>query len=105
MFPSDALCAFAGLFILGMAWLRTRLHYRRGAPERPRLTVAGAAYFTTLALLLLLGWFAAPLAGRAVAPAGPLIPPLARGVWFLAVYYLSIALHRGLRARGLAVFG
>jgi hypothetical protein len=105
VFPSDALCAFAGLFILGMAWLRTRLHYSRGGPGRPRLRAAGAAYFTTLALLLLLGWFAAPLAGRAVAPAGPLIPTLARGVWFLAVYYLSIALHRGLRTRGLAVFG
>jgi hypothetical protein len=55
-------------------------------------------------MLLVLGWFAAPALAHQVSSPVPVAPTLARVVWFLAVYYLFIPLHRALRARGLAVF-
>jgi len=45
-----------------------------------------------------------PAAGRALWPAAPSTPTLARVVWFLATYYLFIPLHRALRAQGVEVF-
>jgi hypothetical protein len=104
MGSADAICALAGLFIAGMAWLRTRMHYREGTQGRRSLSSAGAVYFAVLALLLLTGWFAAPPLAHHLAVPAPVTPTLARVVWFLAVYYLFIPAHRFLRARGVAVF-
>jgi hypothetical protein len=104
MFPPEAVAAFAALFIVAMVWLRTRMQYPKRAPGRRRLTLTGAIYFAALGLLLVAGWFAAPALARHTSSAMPLAPTLARVVWFLAVYYLFIPLHRVLLARRLAVF-
>jgi hypothetical protein len=103
MLSSNAICAVTGVFIVGMVWLRTRMHYRRG-PERLTLTRAGRIYFAVLVAVLVMGWLAAPAAGRALWPAAPGTPTLARVAWFLATYYLFIPLHRALRARAVEVF-
>jgi hypothetical protein len=105
MLPPDAVCAVAALFIVGMVWLRTRMHYAQPPGGRRPLTAAGVLYFAALGLLLVLGWFAAPALARYAGPALLVAPVLARVVWFLAVYYLFIPLHRLLRARGVRVFG
>jgi hypothetical protein len=104
MDPSDAIGAFGALFIIGMSWLRTRMHYGRGGPGRRELTRAGAAYFASLVLLLLLGWFVAPPLVQRLSTAPFLTPVFARVAWFLLVYYAFIALHRTLQARGVGVF-
>jgi hypothetical protein len=101
--PPDVICALSALFIVAMAWLRTRMLYPRAGGKR-RLTAAGAIYFASLGLLLLCGWVVAPRLARSLAAAAPVTPTLARVVWFLVVYYLFIAVHRALRARGVAVF-
>jgi hypothetical protein len=103
MLSSNAICAVTLVFIVGMVWLRTRMHYRRGR-ERLLLTRAGRIYFAVLGGVLVLGWLAAPAAGHAFWPAAPSTPTLARVVWFLAIYYLFIPLHRALRAQGVEVF-
>lgn len=106
MVSPDVVCALAALFIVGMVWLRTRLHYRargRAAPGRS-LTAPGWCYFAALVLLLLVGWLAAPALAVRLAPATPLPPILPRVVWFLAAYYLFIPVHRVLQARGVEVF-
>ena len=96
--------ALALLFILVMVWFRTRLQYRR-APAGPlRLTRAGGGYFAALAVLLALGWFAAPLLVRYLGLAALLSGTFARVGWFLVVYLVFIPLHRGLMARDIAVF-
>lgn len=87
--PPDVVCALCALFIVAMAWLRTRMLYPRAAGER-RLTAAGAVYFASLGLSLLGGWVAAPPLMRSLATAAPVPPTLARVVWFLVVYYLSL---------------
>jgi hypothetical protein len=115
MLPPDAVCAVAALFIIGMVWLRTRLHYLRegarerapslrSAPARLTLTRAGWGYFASLAVALAAGWFAAPLLARQLAAAVAVAPVLARVIWFLVMYYLFIPVHRVLRARGVQVF-
>jgi hypothetical protein len=104
MFSPNAICAVAALFVAGMVWLRTRMHYRPDASGRRALTGAGAGYFAALALLLLSGWFAAPPLARRLSPAVAVAPALARVVWFLAAYYLFIPVHLLLKARGVAVF-
>jgi hypothetical protein len=104
MLPPEAVSAFAALFIVGMVWLRTRMQYSKSAPGARALSATGVTYFAALAVLLVLGWFAAPALARDVSSPVPIAPTLARVVWFLAVYYLFIPLHRALRARGLAVF-
>jgi hypothetical protein len=103
MLSSNAICAVTLVFIVGMVWLRTRMHYRRGR-ERLSLTRAGRIYFAVLGGVLVLGWLAAPAAGHAFWPAAPSTATLARVVWFLATYYLFIPLHRALRAQGVEVF-
>jgi len=103
MLSSNAICAVTLVFIVGMVWLRTRMHYRRGR-ERLSLTRAGRIYFAVLGGVLVLGWLAAPAAAHAFWPAAPSTPTLARVVWFLATYYLFIPLHRALRSRGVEVF-
>ena len=109
MMPPDAVGALAALFIVGMVWLRTRLHYRsRSGPVPGRglraLTPAGWGYFAALLLLLALGWLAAPALAARLAPGTQVAPALARVVWFLAAYYLFIPVHRVLQARGVEVF-
>lgn len=117
MLSPDAVGAVAALFILGMVWLRTRMHYQRAARRerargllsaRPaaRLTVtrAGWGYFAALMALFVVGWFAAPLLARRLAAAVAVPPVLARVIWFLLIYYLFILVHRALRTRGAAVF-
>jgi hypothetical protein len=104
MLPPDAVCAVAALFIVAMVWLRTRMHYPRSLHGRRSLSAAGALYFAALVLLLVSGWFAAPALARQVGSPLPVAPTLARVVWFLAVYYLFIPLHRALKARGVRVF-
>src|SRR3984893_1739975 len=103
MTSPDSLTAGTALFIVGMVWLRTRIHYPRGR-ERLLLTRAGRIYFAVLLGVLVLGWLVAPAAGHALWPAAASTPTLARVVWFLATYYVFIPLHRGLRARGVEVF-
>lgn len=104
MLPPEAVGAFAALFIVAMVWLRTRMQYPKGVPGPRSLTAAGVTYFAALGLLLMAGWFAAPALARRMSSPVPAAPTLARVVWFLAVYYLFIPLHRMLRARGAAVF-
>jgi RsiW-degrading membrane proteinase PrsW (M82 family) len=103
MTPLDWLTAGTALFIVGMVWLRTRMHYPRGR-ERLLLTRAGRIYFAVLLGVLVLGWFMAPAAAHALWPVAASTPTLARVVWFLAIYYLFIPLHRALRAQGVEVF-
>jgi hypothetical protein len=101
----DALCALAAFFIFAMAWLRTRVLYKRRGTGGGALTPAGASYFAGLAVLLALGWFVAPLLAQRALPLAALSAALVRSVWFLAVYYLAIAVHRALLARNRPVFG
>jgi hypothetical protein len=103
MTPVDWLTAGTAVFIVGMVWLRTRMHYRRGR-ERLSLTRAGRTYFAVLGGVLVLGWLVAPAAGHAFWPAAPSTPTLTRVVWFLATYNLFIPMHRALRSRGVEVF-
>jgi len=104
MRSANTICALAALFIAGMAWLRTRMHYARGTSGRRRLTAAGVRYFVAFALLLLSGWFVAPALTGWLSPSAPVAPTLARVVWFLASYYLFIPVHLILKARGVPVF-
>jgi hypothetical protein len=103
MLSSNAIAAVTLVFIVGMVWLRTRMHYPRGR-ERLLLTRAGRIYFAVLLGVLVLGWLVAPAAGHALWPAAASTPTLARVVWFLATYYLFIPLHRALRVRRVEVF-
>ncbi len=100
--------ALTAVFMLGMTWLRTRLHYSRSRGGPQRLTAAGGAFFVCVAVILAAGWWAAPPIGRAFS--SPLWPTanagatLARILWCLAVYYLAAVVHRALRAAGTVVF-
>src|SRR2546429_1563026 len=103
MLSSNAICAVTLAFIVGMVWLRTRMHYRRGR-ERIALTRAGRIYFAVLAGGVVLGWLAAPAAGGAVLPPAPRTPPPSRAGWVLSPHYPFIPLHRAFPARGAGVF-
>ena len=103
MLSPNAVAALALIFIVGMVWLRTRMHYRDGG-TRLALTRAGRGYFGALLLLLALGWFAAPALGQALWPSPVDTPLLTRVVCFLAVYYVFIPVHQALRTHGVAVF-
>ena len=103
MLPADAIAVLTLAFIVGMVWLRTRMHYPRRRAKLS-LTRAGRIYFAVLLAVLVLGWLLAPAAGRALWPA-PAAPPLvSRVVWFLATYYVFIPVHRVLKARRVEVF-
>jgi hypothetical protein len=99
-----AISAFTALFILGMIWLRTRMHYARRAGARLGLQRAGRIYFAVAVAVLALGWFAAPALGSAFWPATRPVPVIPRVVWFLATYYVFIIVHRVLKANGVEVF-
>jgi hypothetical protein len=103
MFPPLAISALTFLFILGMVYLRTRMHYPKGAGRRV-LTAAGVGYFAALVLFLVLGYVVAPGLARSFLTGVPQTPALGRTLWFLAGYYLFIPVHGMLRAQGLGVF-
>ena len=103
MIPADAIAAFTVVFIVGMVWLRTRMHYPRGR-GRLFLTRAGRIYFAVLLGVLALGWLVAPATLQALWAAGVVPPLVSRVVWFLATYYLFIPVHRVLKAQGVEVF-
>jgi RsiW-degrading membrane proteinase PrsW (M82 family) len=93
------------LFIVGMIWLRTRMHYARQSRGVLKLQPVGRTYFAVVLAVLLLGWFVAPLVGHALWPQTTNVAPgLMRAVWFLAAYYMFIVVHRILQARGVEVF-
>lgn len=96
--------ALTALFMLGMTWLRARLHYSRSHVGPLQLSGVGVGFFAGVAALLLSGWWLAAPLGRALWPAANAGATLARILWCLAVYYLAVALHRALRAAGLALF-
>jgi|SRR5580704_11441956 hypothetical protein len=100
----DALSVLAAFFIFGMIWLRTRMQYARRGAGRRTLSAVGAGYFAGIALLILAGWFIGSLLARQALSLAPLSAALLRGLWFIAVYYFSIALNRALLARGRPVF-
>lgn len=104
----DVSSGVAGVFIVGMIWLRTRMQYlgliRRAPGQKLQLEKAGRIYFAAAAVLLVIGWFAAPALGAALWPATAANPALTRVIWFLLTYYLFIFVHRALQARGVAVF-
>ena len=83
MLSSNTIAAVTLVFIVGMVWLRTRMHYPRGR-ERLLLTRAGRIYFAVLLGVLVLGWLVAPAAGHALWPAAASTPTIAHVVWFLA---------------------
>jgi hypothetical protein len=65
----------------------------------------GRTYFAVVLAVLLLGWFVAPLIGRALWPqTANVAPGLLRAVWYLGTYYVFIVVHRILQARGVEVF-
>ena len=104
MDTQDIVSAVTALFMVGMIWLRTRMHYAREARGVLRLQPAGRIYFAVVVAVLLLGWLIAPAIGRAVWPDTGVTPMLPRGIWFLATYYLSIPVSRLLKTRGVEVF-
>jgi hypothetical protein len=128
----DLSSGVTGVFIIGMIWLRTRMQYlgliRRAPGHKLQLVRSGRVYFACAAVLLIIGWFAAPLLGAAFWPAtaanaggiagisggiggngtaahGTVTnPALTRVIWFLLTYYVFIFVHRAIQARGIAVF-
>jgi hypothetical protein len=96
--------AITGVFIIGMIWLRTRMQYSRPGGGSLRLERAGRIYFAAAVATLAIGWAVAPMLGRALWPGTGITPALTRVVWFLATYYVFIAVHRILKSRGTAVF-
>lgn len=105
MDSQDIISAVTVLFIVGMVWLRTRMHYARQAHGVLQLQPAGKVYFAVVLAVLLLGWIAAPLVGHALWPQTTnAAPGLLRAIWFLATYYVFIIVHRILKSRGVEIF-
>jgi len=104
MDSQDLTALVAGLFILGMVWLRTRTFYTRRRRGVLKITREGQLFFGAVVVLLILGWLASPALGEIVAPAMVASGTLVRVVWFLAVYYLCIPAHRLLDSRKVALF-
>ena len=104
MRPQDLTSIITAVFIVGMVWLRTRMHYLRRGRGTLRLVSAGRWYFASLLGVLVAGWFAAPPIGRSVWPGGGADSTILRVVWFLATYYLFILVHRALQKRQIEVF-
>ena|SRR6186713_2112120 len=94
----------AGVFILGMVWLRLRTSYTRRQRGVLKITREGQMFFAAVIVLLVIGWLAAPALGKVVAPAMAASGTLVRVVWFLAVYYLCIPAHRILNSRKIVLF-
>lgn len=105
MRPQDLTALIAAVFIVGMVWLRTRMHYLRRGRGALRLAGAGRWYFAAVLAVLAAGWFAAPPIGRSILPPAGADSTILRVAWFLATYYLFILVHRALKARRIEVFG
>jgi hypothetical protein len=104
MNAQDWIVAFTSLFIVGMIWIRTRMQYLRRGAGPLHLAPSGRVYFGAAIVLLMVGWFAAPLIGESVWPNTGATPTLMRVVWCLATYYVFIVIHRVLKSRGTEVF-
>jgi hypothetical protein len=104
MQAQDLISAGTALFILGMIWLRTRMHYTRKIRGPMQLQRAGQIYFAVAIALLLLGWLLAPAVGHALSPDAGTPVPILRFVWFMATYLVFIMVHRVLQSRGVEVF-
>ena len=104
MNAQDAIVALSSVFIVGMIWLRTRMHYAKRGVGPLRLAPAGRLYFGSAVLLIIVGWIVAPLLGHALWPGTAATPTLMRVVWCLATYYVYILVHRVLKTRGVAVY-
>lgn len=105
MRPQDLTSIITAVFIVGMVWLRTRMHYVRSGRGVLHLAGAGRWYFAAVIGVLIAGWFAAPPIGRAIWPGAAGDSTILRVIWFLATYYLFILVHRALKARQIEVFG
>ncbi|MGH8220960.1 MAG: hypothetical protein ACREUT_20690 [Steroidobacteraceae bacterium] len=101
----DLTSIITAVFIVGMVWLRTRMHYVRRGHGALRLAGAGRWYFAAVLAMLAAGWFAAPPIGRSIWPGAGGDSTILRVIWFLATYYLFILVHRALQARRIEVFG
>jgi hypothetical protein len=104
MQAQDLISAGTALFILGMIWLRTRMHYSRKIRGPMKLQRAGQIYFAAAIAVLLLGWLSAPVVGNALWPDTGAPAPIMRFVWFMATYLVFIMVHRILQSRGVEVF-
>jgi hypothetical protein len=104
----DLASAVAAVFIVGMIWLRTRMHYTGRGRTSLELTRAGQLYFAAALAVLVAGWFAAPPIGRSMWPATGVgigaDSTLTRVVWFLATYYVFVVIHRVLLSRRIEIF-
>lgn len=102
MRAQDLASIISAVFIIGMVWFRTRMHYlhRSGL----KLRRAGRLYFAAVLVVLAVGWFAAPPIGRSMWP-GTGDATIMRLLWFLATYFLFIIIHRALQSRRIEVFG
>jgi len=106
MSAQDLAAAITLIFILGMIWLRTRMFYvSRRTAMTLHLRPAGRWYFGAALAVLVAGWFAAPVLGKALWPFPSVTPILTRVVWDLLTYYLFIVVHRALQNFGIGVFG
>jgi hypothetical protein len=100
----NLIVAITAVFIVGMIWLRTRMHYARRGGAGLRLVRAGRVYFASAVAVLAIGWLAAPWIGRMLWPSTGATPTLMRVVWFLGTYYVFILVHRLLKSRGTVIF-
>lgn len=105
MRPQDLASLITAVFIVGMVWLRTRMQYAHRGRGMLRLAGAGRWYFAAVLGVLAAGWFAAPPLGRSIWHGAGGDSTILRVIWFLATYYLFIAVHRALQSRRIEVFG
>lgn len=105
MTGTDWMAALAAVVIFGMIWLRTKVQYRqRGVTLR--LAPAGWKYFGAALLVMLLGWWVAPLLSPLIAGPHPqpMMPTMLRVGWSLATYYVFIGVHQLVRSKAGGVF-
>ena len=104
MNAQDWIVVFTSVFIVGMIWLRTRMQYMRRGAGPLQLAPPGRVYFGAVVVLLVIGFFAAPLIGETFWPNTGITPTITRVIWCLVTYYIFIVIHRILKSRGTAVF-
>ena len=104
MNAQDWIVVFTSVFIVGMIWLRTRMQYLRRGAGPLQLAPPGRVYFGAVVVLLIIGFFAAPLIGEAFWPNTGITPTITRVIWGLVTYYIFIVTHRVLKSRGIQVF-
>src|SRR4051812_48684703 len=100
----DLIVVFTSVFIVGMIWLRTRMQYMRRGAGPLQLAPPGRAYFGAVVVLLVIGFFAAPLIGEAFWPNTGITPTITRVIWGLVTYYIFSVIHRVLKPGGTPVF-